>query len=477
MTPTPRRAQVHPGAWVALAGAAATALAPLPLDPVQQRLAAIFVAIVVLWVTEALPIAATALLVGPLLVAFDVAAPRAAFAPYADPLLFLFVGGFFIARAMTLHGLDRRIARGVVSLPGIRGVPGRTRGALMFGGVGLSMWISNTATTAILAPITLGIFGGNPALASRSLLAVAYACSLGGLGTLVGSPPNLITVRFLQEAGVHLDFVDWMIVGLPMALAGTLLTLMVVGRAGASGDGALAPAEDAAPPGPWSRGERVTALAFGLAVVGWVVPGVLGAIGAPGADEVEGALPVGGVALLAASVLFAVPDTPSEDGARRPVLPWAEANRIDWGIIMLFGGGISLGTQMFETGLAARLARGFVDTTGVTDPWLLTAVVIVFTILFTEVCSNTASANMLAPLVIAVAETLGVSPVPPTLAVGLAASCAFMLPIATGPNAIAYGTGQVPLSTMLRTGAVLNAACAVTIFGLLRVLCPLLGWA
>jgi sodium-dependent dicarboxylate transporter 2/3/5 len=143
---------------------------------------------------------------------------------------------------------------------------------------------------------------------------------------------------------------------------------------------------------------------------------------------------------------------------------------------MLFGGGISLGTQMFDTGLAGALGKGFVELTGVHDVWMLTLVAIVFTIFFTEVCSNTATSNMLVPLVIGVTTELGVSPVPPALGVGLAASCAFMMPIATGPNAIVYGTGRVGLMDMVRAGLVLNLLCGGLIFGILRVLCPLMGW-
>ena len=215
----------------------------------------------------------------------------------------------------------------------------------------------------------------------------------------------------------------------------------------------------------------MTAVAFSLAVIGWMVPGLMKAADLPGGAALSAALPGGSVALLAASVLFLFGD---DEGER--VLPWRDAVGIDWGIIMLFGGGISLGQQMFDTGLAATISTWFVDVTGVSDLWTLTALTVVFTIFFTEVCSNTASANMLVPLVIAAADELQVSPIPPALAVGLAASCAFMLPIATGPNAIAYGTGRVPMTAMVRVGFGLNLLCAAFVFLLLRVLCPLYGW-
>lgn len=456
-------------------------LAPLPLEPAAHRLAAVFGAVLVAWVTEVIPIAVTALLIAPLLVVTSVAEPKEAFRHYADPLLYLFVGGFFIAEAMSKHGLDRRIAKAIVTSRWVGDAPLRIRIAMMVAGALLSMWISNTASTAILMPILLGMLGARRDRAAvGALLAVAYACSIGGLGTLVGSPPNVITVRLLREGGAELGFVDWMAFGVPTALVvGAAIygatRLLFPTAAPSTAHEAADEAEDGEPfddvPARWSRGEVVTAVAFGLAVLGWVFPGVGTALGIPGAEAAKAVLHPGVVALFAASILFFVPD-----GAGQRVLPWRRAARIDWGIILLFGGGIALGTQLVDTGLAAAMSRGFVGLTGIESLWPLTAVACVFTIFFTEVCSNTASANMLVPLVVSIATELGVSPVPPALAVGLAASCAFMLPIATGPNAIAYSTGRVPQPQMIRAGVVLNLLSALIVFGLLRLLCPLYGW-
>ncbi len=451
--------------------------APLDLEPQPHRLAAIFGAVVILWVTEALPIAATALLIAPAMVAAGVCDADTAFAPYADPLLFLFIGGFFIARAMARHGLDRRIANGLVSLPIVRGRPSRVRLAFMLTGAALSMWISNTATTAILVPILLGTFAGSSERRSGSLLAVAYACSIGGLGTMVGSPPNGITARLLTAAGHPFDFVRWMMIGVPVALGCLVLVYVFSNR--------VLPAIPAPPPEPedevasiagnpgggWTRGERVVLAAFGLAVAGWMVPGILKSAGSELGAALSSALPGGVVAILAASVLFLFRDDRGE-----LVLPWKEANRIDWGIVMLFGGGLSLGVQMADTGLADEVARAFVRSTGITDLWALTILIAVATIFFTEVCSNTASANILVPIVIAIANEAGVSPIPPALAVGLAASCAFMLPIATGPNAIVYGSGQVTLPEMMKFGFWLNLGAGLLIVLLLWLLLPLYGW-
>jgi len=448
----------------------ATWFAPLGLEPRAHRLAAVFAAVIVAWITEALPISVTALLIGPAMIVVGVTDSKNAFAPYADPLIFLFIGGFLIARSMTRHGLDRRIARALMQLRIVRGSPIRMRMAFMLTAVVLSMWISNTATAAILIPILLGTLQEDDDPNSGSVLAIAYGASVGGMGTLIGSPPNFITVRFLQQqTQTQFDFVQWMGIGIPAAL----VLVIAIG----------AVLQWLAPPPPakasvsgvdtsWSRGERVTALCFGLAVLGWTVPGIMRAVGAPHAESVERALPIGAVAILAAAPLFLILD---EDG-KAPVLPWHDAVRIDWGLILLFGGGLSLGAQMFDTGLAAAISQWFLGVTGIRSLWGLTAALIVFTVFFTEACSNTASANMIVPLAIAAALELGVSPLPPALAVGLAASCAFMLPIATGPNAVAYGTGLIELPQMMRVGLVLNIVAALVLLAVLYGLSMFYDW-
>jgi sodium-dependent dicarboxylate transporter 2/3/5 len=208
-----------------------------------------------------------------------------------------------------------------------------------------------------------------------------------------------------------------------------------------------------------------------MAVVGWLLPPLLVAFNVAKAETMETLLPASVVALLASVPLFIV-HTDDE----QPVLPWTDAMRIDWGVILLFGGGIALGSQMIETGVAHTLSAKFIEVSHVQGLWALTAVCIAFTLLFTEVCSNMASASMLVPLAIAAANELGVPVIPPVLGVGLAASCAFMLPISTGPNAIAYSTGRVSLRAMLRTGLMLELVSGVLIWLGLRALCPVFGW-
>lgn len=459
-------------------------LLPLPLPAVAQRMLAIVGAVVVAWVTEVVPVSLTSLLIAPLMVAMGITSPERAFSPYADPLLFLFYGAFFIAEAMRRHGLDRRLASQLLSSRVVAGIPSRLRVALLLATLLLSMWISNTASAAMLLPLVLGALDDDPKPGGArrppstelraSLLIVAYGASIGGMGTVIGTPPNMITVRLLSEAGVHLGFLDWLAIGVPTAvvLMALLYFLLKARYPTGSPIDVSALSEHTAALGPWTRAERLTALSFGLAVLGWVVPPVIAATGASFGKALNDALPPGSVALIAAAPLFFLRERPGGG----PVLPWASARQIDWGIIMLYGGGITLGAQMFETGLARVLGRGFLSLTGVTDIWTLTAVAIVFTALVSEVCSNTAAANMLIPLVIGIATELGVSPIPPALGVGLGATCGFMLPIATGPNALAFGTGRLTQGDMIRTGLLLDLLCCAGILLVLRILCPLMGW-
>lgn len=475
-----------PGGWMARVGAflapaifLALWFAPLPLPQPAHRLAAIAGAVLVCWVTEVLPLPVTALALAPALVMTGIMPAKQAFASFADPLLFLFVGSFFAGRAMSRHGLDRRIAEGISGLRFAAGQPARLRAAVLVCAMGMSMWMSNTGTTAILLPVLMGMLPSESGQAKKttfaagSVLALAHASTTGGLATLVGTPPNAITARILAGSGRQIGFVDWMRIGVPCSLA---LTLCVYGLLAW-----LFPAGPRQPhavvrrtPRPWTRAEVVTALSFSLAIVGWMTPDLAKLFGGKQADALGVLLEPGAVAIAASSLLFMVP---AEPGGSERVLPWSDAVRIEWGLIFLFGGGIALGEAMFQTGLAKALGEGFLQVTRVSGLWTLTGATLVLSIVLTEICSNTAAANMLVPLVIGAAEQLGVSPVPPALAVGLGASCGFMLPVATGPNAIAYGTGLASARDMIRVGIYLDVLSAIVIFALLRVLCPLFGWA
>jgi sodium-dependent dicarboxylate transporter 2/3/5 len=461
-------------------------LLPLGAEPAQHRLAAVVALVVVWWVTEPIPIPATALIGAALMVATGVAAAPAVFAPFANPTIFLFIGSFILAEALAVHAIDRRVASRLLSIPWVGRSGFRVR--LAFGALaaGLSMWMSNTATAAMLLPVALGLLAGGTAGAgphtSRGLLlTLAYSCSIGGVATPVGTPPNLIAIGMLGTlVGREVDFFRWMAVGVPVTLGmfGVLLLLTrwiyPVPAQAADPAGTLA-REPAGSFGPWGRAQTACVVAFCCAVALWITPGAIaiteGAT-SPLYKVVSGRLDEGAVALLAAGLLFVWPVNWPQ---RQFALAWTHAARIDWGTILLFGGGLALGHQMFETGLAARIGHALVEGSGATSLWTLTAVLTVVAVVTTEVTSNTAATNMLVPVAIAVAEAAGVSPVPPAMGVAMAASLAYILPISTPPNAIVYGTGRVPITDMIKCGFLLDVLSILIVLAALRIMCPLLG--
>lgn len=461
--------------------ALAALLAPLPLEPRQQRLAAVGTLVSIFWVSEALPLAVTALLGPALAVLLGVAPAREAFAPFGDPVILLFLGSFLLAEALRAHGLDRRLALLILALPGVTASAWRMTFALGLVTALVSMWISNTATAAMMLPIALGLVRSTRASAPAAaalLLTMGMAASIGGVATPVGTPPNLIGLGFIRDlSGRALDFPTFMALGVPLALV--LLALQV----GAARlllpavsvelpDGASLAAERRDLP-PWGPGQRACAVVFGLVIFFWVAPGSA-ALLLPAGGPVTAALrgvEESVVAILGAALLFAWPV-----GERR-ALTWEHAAQVDWGTLLLFGGGLSMGKLFFDTGLATVIGKGAIAVTGVTSLWGLTALGLAAAILLTELASNTASVSMLAPLLAALARELGVPVLPPLLAVTFGASMGFMLPVGTPPSAIVYGTGLVPLTAMMRVGLLLDLASFVVIFTLLRLLCPLLGLA
>jgi sodium-dependent dicarboxylate transporter 2/3/5 len=455
--------------------------APLALEARQQRLAAVGALVAVFWVSEALPLAVTALL-GPALAALlGVATARESFAPFGDPVILLFLGSFLLAEALRAHGLDRRLALRILSWPGVTASPWRVIAALGLVTALISMWISNTATAAMMLPIALGLvrsIGSSGATSAALLLTMGMGASIGGVATPVGTPPNLIGMGFIRDlSGRALDFPTFMVLGVPLALALLALQLLATrlllpGVSAAVPDAEAVRAERRALP-PWGAGQRACGLVFGLVIACWVVPGSLGLV-LPAGNPLLGALKgleESVVALLGATLLFAWP----VDGKR--ALTWEHAAQVDWGTLLLFGGGLSLGKLFFDTGLATVIGKGALAVTGVTSLWGLTALGLGAAILLTELASNTASVSMLAPLVAALARELGVPVLPPLLGVTFGASMGFMLPVGTPPSAIVYGTGLVPLTAMMRVGLVLDLASFGVIFLLLRLLCPLLGLA
>jgi len=473
-------------------------------DPVgrsaeARTLLAILALTVVFWMTEAIPLPATALLSSALAIVLGVAPARAVFQPYADPVIFLFVGTFLLAEAFKKYGLDRRVAARFVS--GAEGESGLARRVVGVGGATafISCWLSNTATAALMTPMALGIAGeagrngaatpagrGGEAPRGRRgtaaiLLMVAYGASIGGMATLVGTPPNLLTAGFIDRlCGVKVGFAAWLLFGVPIAAVLLAISLLWVwllfvrggedgaGRDGAGGGGeggAIAPA--AAPPADaveMRHGARGTIGAFVLAGVLWMLPAIAGLVLGPDAPITKRLLeilPESAVALAAAALLFVLPVAWRR---RRFALTWNEGRQVDWGIILLFGGGLSLGTLAESTGVARYIGEGL-GSFGLarSEPGLLLCA-IVLTIVVSEFASNTASATLLVPMVVATAQAAGFDPVRPAIAVGLAATCGFIFPVSTPPNAIVFATGRVPMRFMIPAGLLLDLAAIVVIW-------------
>jgi solute carrier family 13 (sodium-dependent dicarboxylate transporter), member 2/3/5 len=461
-------------------------LAPLALDGPAHRLAAILSAVVILWVTEAIPMAMTAFLGVALAVVLRVAPAREAFAPFADPLIFLFIGTFMLAQAIFFHGLDRRFAFAILSLPGADESPRRVLVAYALVSCSISMWISNTATTAMMFPIGLSILacleserstpGPPERWATALLLSNSFAASIGGLATPVGTPPNLIGIGFLRrEVGFDLTFFSWMALGIPVVALLFVVLIATLGR-----DGHAAPLSGVADlvgrererGGAMTRGQRNTLLAFGLTVFFWVLPGAVALFA--GTDhrvyrDLTSILPEGVVALLGAVLLFVLP---TDLGKHEFTLPWKEAVKIDWWIVFLYGGGIALGTLAFETGLAEAVGRGLTDLLGVRSSFGLIVLSTILAVTLSETTSNTASANMVVPVVIAFARSGGIDPVLPAIAATMAASLGFMLPVSTPCNAIVYGSGRIPLPFMIRHGLLLDVAGVIAIIAVVALLGP-----
>jgi len=457
----------------------------MPLSPEALTLAPILLAVVVLWVTEALPLAVTALLGAVACVVAGVAPAKEVFRPFADPLIFLFIGSFLLAEAIRVHGLDRRLAYRVLAVPGVGERPGRIVGAVALVSVVISAFVSNTATTAMMMTIASGILaavetaaaatgrGPRPAFATSLFLCVAFAASIGGLATPIGTPPNLIGLAFIRDqAGVNVTFLGWCALGIPIVAVMTtvavqvLLWLLPAGVERIEGVERHV-AEERGRLGAWTVGQRSAAVAFAVTVALWVIPGiVLVALGGshPVCVWFSRRLPEGVAALVGAILLFVLPGDVTASGQRRRALDWREA-RIDWDIILLYGGGMSLGELCFSTGLAGGVGRAITgwipagDLGGV----VLVALAAVVAVVTSEFTSNTASANMVVPVVIALARAAGAEPLTAALAATFASSLGFMMPVSTPCNAIVYGSGRVPLRSMMASGAIVDVVGVVTV--------------
>ncbi len=455
-----------------------------------HRLGAVMAGVVVLWLSEALPMPLTALLGATLCVVLQVGEAKEVFAPFADQLMFLFIGSFMLAQAIFLHGLDKRVAYSVLSLNWVGSSPSRILFA--FGAVTafISAWISNTATTAMMFAIGLSILqfllresaaGRTPRIdmryATGMMLMTSFSASIGGLATPIGTPPNAIGLGMIRkQLEVDVSFFEWCLIGTPIVIGCFLFLWAYLNWLCPSGVKELTGSRELLAQrrqelGPWTTSQISTAVAFCVTVVLWVTPGITElALGDahPAYKWMKASLPEAVPALLGAALLFLLPG--DRDGR---AITWKEAAEIDWGIVLLYGGGFAFGVLAQKTGLSDAIGRTLITLlpTGDSSLGLLIAATIVGT-LVSEATSNTASANIVVPVVIAMAQQAGIAPLEPALGATFGCSLGFMLPVSTPCNAIVYGSGYVPLTRMIRYGIILDVIGIIVIITTVHFLVP-----
>lgn len=422
--------------------------------PVEAwRTAALVVLMASWWMTEALPLTATALLPFVALPFMGVMTTGEIAGEYYSPILFLILGGAFIALAIERTGLHKRLALAII------GRAGKTTWGLLFAFMAstaiLSMIVSNTSTTLIMVPIAVAVLaaggmkeGETEGFCGALLMGIAFAASIGGLGTLVGSPTNAIAAGLINRTlGTEIDFLTWALYGLPIVALGIPLCLAIlvrtqhVGRFEFDAEHAKQAIGD---PGPWTSPERRLVPVIAIVVAFWVALPLI-------KDMLpEGMIEDGTIAIIGGMALFVIPD-----GTGRPILEWPEANRAPWGVIMLFGGGLALASGIIESGLGSWLGVALEPLQ--TVPVILIALALTaLVVLITEFASNVATASGIMPVVAALILATGADPMLLAIPASMAASWGFMLPSGTGPNAIAWASGHIALPRMLKSGLLLD---------------------
>lgn len=433
------------------------------MDPLAWRAAAIGLWMAIWWATEAVPVPVTAFLPLVVFAPLGIATLRDAAAPYANPIIYLFLGGFLMALALERWNLHRRIALAILDKTGTDGR--RLIGGFMFVCAMLSMWMTNTSTTMMLLPIVLSVItvvNDNVSdLSEKSradfqiamLLGLAYSASIGGLATLVGTPPNALLIGFLADNyGIEISFARWMTVGIPVTLVMLPIAWFVLTR---FMHPVNVPASEAVNRhlhelreelGPITTPEKRVAVVFVLVVLSWMLRRPL--------TEFAGLTGISdpGIVMTAGILLFVLP---SGDARQSQLMVWQDAARLPWGVLILFGGGLSLAAAVSNTGLALWLGESLAPLNAFGLAVLVVAAV-ALVIFLTELTSNLATTATLLPVMGAIAVQAGLPPLMLTVPITIAASCAFMLPVATPPNAIVFSTGQITIPQMVRAGLALN---------------------
>ena len=466
----------HVGRVVGLAAFLATIILPPPgsMPAAAWPVAGLVVWMASWWMTEAIPLTATALLPFVVLPFAGVMTAGETASAYYSPILFLLLGGAFIALAIERTGLHRRVALTILNRLDGGGSSTRLLLAFMFSAAFLSMIISNTSTTLIMMPMALAVLAGGglqetdrEGLAGALPLGIAFAASIGGMGTIVGSPTNAIAVGLLDNAiGMEISFARWSAYGLPIVICGVPLAAWLIARVQktASHPFDIETARKAiACNREWSLPEKRLVPLIVLAFVLWMTrPLVMPYLPADSYTD-------GTIAIIAGLALFLLPD-----GTGRPLLVWREADRAPWGVIMMFGGGLALAAAMGASGLAEWLGESLLPLAAVPLP-LVALAVVAMVLVITEFASNVATASAIIPVVASLTVALGADPVLLAMPAALAASWGFMLPAGTGPNAIAWATGRIHLPRMLGAGFLLDISGVFLIVALVWLMAPIVG--
>ena len=434
--------------WLGPLLGAATAAASLSYGHSADLATVGFVAVVcvVWWVFEPVPIPVTSLLPLAILPLMEVLTPQEVGQAYGSPLILLLLGGFLLSKAMEHSGAHRRIAFGMVQLFGTSSARRLVMGFMAASAV-LSMWISNSATALMLLPVALAVLDGvenKTKLAPPLLLGIAYAANIGGLGTPIGTPPNLIFMQvYEQTTGTVIGFTQWMSWALPVVVILVPAMALVLTR---NLEGALRLQLPAM--GPWQTQERRVMIVFSLTALAWITRsepfgGWSVWFGVPEANDAS-------VALLAVVVLFLVPD-----GKGDRLLTWERASTIPWGVLLLFSGGICLAKGFVASGLSDLMGQWLVGMISM-HPFALIALVCLGVTFMTEATSNTATTALLMPVLAAAALAAGIAPELIMVPAPMSASCAFMLPVATGPNTVVFSSGLISTARMAREGFLIN---------------------
>jgi len=452
---------------------------PEAISPEGWKVIAIAGLMISWWITEAVPMAVTALLPMLLLPLLGVSKLDAAAAPYSNPIVYLFMGGFIIALAMERWSLHRRIALNIIRLTGTN-ADGLLLGFFLATAF-ISMWISNTATAIMMLPIASSVIElmraktgdansvGMQRFALSMMLGVAYASSIGGMATIIGTPPNVVFAGYMKEAlGITVTFAQWLAIGLPYSLLLLLMAYLVIvkwmypNRLG-NFEGAREVIQmELRELGPMSAGEKRTLVVFVLAALCWIFQSPMQKL-LPGFHLSDTA-----VALFASLLLFIIPIRWSE---HKFLLDWKDTEKLPWGILLLFGGGLNLADALAETGVINIIGDLFKDTT--ISSWLVILGLSAITVFLSEVMSNVAQVTIFLPVVGGIAVSMGIPPEEMCIPVTLAASAGFMMPMSTPPNAIVFAKGHLSMMQMARAGAILNIIAILLVALFVKTIFPL----